>query len=170
METIKYKLSRQKNEFLQNMQKYLDTTIYFYGSIQRFDYIDDVSDIDICIFSDNMESSIISLQQYLNVEKKYIKKFYVNSNNRKVLNGYKVFYKQPFIKLEISIYHDKNKETVLKDIINVIYIPYFYSIILLMIKYINMVFPIPYRYLKKKILNLYKKEPNTYFFITLENK
>ena len=73
METIKYKLSKKKIEFLQNMQEYLDTKLYFYGSIQRFDYIDNVSDIDICIFTDNMDSTILSLQQYLNVEKKYIK-------------------------------------------------------------------------------------------------
>jgi len=170
METIKYKLSRKKKEFLQNMQEYLDTKLYFYGSIQRFDYIDNISDIDICIFTDNMDSTILSLQQYLNVEKKHIKKFYINSKQRKIMGGYKVFYKNTFIKTEISIYETKNKEEVLQDFINTIYMPYFYSIILLILKYMNSVIPIPYHTLKHKIINLYKKEPNTYFFVTLENK
>lgn len=170
METIKSKLSKKKKDFLQSMQEYLDTKLYFYGSVQRADYIDDVSDIDICIFTDNIDSSILSLQHYLNVERKYIKKFYINSKYRKLVTGYKLFYRQSFIKLEISIYDNKYKEDVLQDLINVIYIPYFYSIILLILKYINIAIPIPYNYLKKKILNLYKKESNTYFFITLENK
>jgi predicted nucleotidyltransferase len=170
METIKYKLSRKKNEFLQNMQEYLNTKLYFYGSIQRFDYIDNVSDIDICIFTDNMDSTILSLQQYLNVERKLIKKFYISSQNRKITNGYKVFYKNTFIKIEISIYENRDKEEVLNDFINIIYMPYFYSIILLILKYMNMILPIPYHSLKKKLINLYKKEPDTYFFVTFENK
>jgi len=170
METIKYKLSKKKKDFLQSMQEYLDTKLYFYGSVQRADYIDDVSDIDICIFTDNIDSSILSLQHYLNVERKYIKKFYINSQDKKIMSGYKIFYRNSFIKLEISIYDNKYKEDVLQDLINVIYIPYFYSIILLILKYINIAIPIPYNSLKKKILNLYKKESNTYFFITLENK
>ena len=65
METIKYKLSKKKTEFLQNMQEYLNTKLYFFGSIQRADYIDNVSDIDVCIFTDNMDSTLLSLQQYL---------------------------------------------------------------------------------------------------------
>ena len=46
------------------MQEYLDTKLYFYGSVQRNDYIDNVSDIDICIFSDNIDSTILKVQQY----------------------------------------------------------------------------------------------------------
>lgn len=168
METIKYKLSTKKIEFLQNMQEYLDTSLYFFGSIQRFDYIDNVSDIDICIFTDNMDSTILSLQQYLNVDKKNIKRFYIKSKNTQIKNGYKVFYKNSFIKLEISIYDNKYKEDILEELISIIYIPYFYSIILLILKYIHIVFPIPYKFLKDTLINLYKKEPNTYFFITLK--
>jgi hypothetical protein len=152
------------------MEEYLDTTLYFFGSIQRVDYIDNISDIDICIFTDNIDSSILSLQQYLNIEKKNIKQFYIKSRNKQIRNGYKLFYKNSFIKLEISIYDNKYKKNVLEELINVIYIPYFYSIILLILKYINIVFPIPYKFLKDKIINLHKKEPNTYFFITLKNK
>ena len=170
METIKYKLSKEKIDFLQTMREYLDTPLYFYGSIQRLDYIDNISDIDVCIFTDNIESLILSLQQYLNVEKKHIKKFYINSLNKPLMDGYKLFYENSIIKLEISIYESKYKENVLKDLLTIIYIPNFYSIIILILKYIHMVFPIPYKYLKKKLINTYKREPNTYFFITLKNK
>jgi len=170
METIKYKLSKKKKEFLQNMQEYLDTKLYFYGSVQRLDYIDNVSDIDVCIFTDNMDSTILSLQQYLNVERKYIKKFYINSLDKKIMSGYKIYYRNSFIKLEISIYDEKYKEDVLYQLTTLINMPYYYTILLLILKYVNIVIPIPYRSLKNNLLNFYKRESNTYFFITLENK
>jgi hypothetical protein len=170
MEQIKYKLSNKKKQFLQNMQEYLDTKLYFYGSIQRMDYIDDVSDIDVCMFTDNMDSTLLHLTQYLNIDSNSIKKFYIKTKVTSLVNGYKINYKNPFIKLEICIYHNKNKENVLQEFINIIYIPYFYSFILLILKYINMILPIPYRTIKQKLINSYKKESNTYFFITLKNK
>ena len=153
METINYKLSKPKIEFLQNMQEYLDTKLYFYGSIQRYDYIDNVSDIDICIFTDNVDNSILNIQQYLSVDKKYIKKFYVKTQNKEIKNGYKIFYKNSFIKIEISIYETKYKESILEELNQGIYIPYFYSIIILILKYINMFFPIPYTSLKRNYSN-----------------
>lgn len=168
METIKYKLSQPKIEFLQNMQEYLDTKLYFYGSIQRYDYIDNLSDIDICVFTDNVDTIILNIQQYLNVDKKYIKKFYVKTQNKQIKNGHKIFYKNSFIKIEISIYENKYKEHILEELNQGIYIPYFYSIIILMLKYIHMVVPIPYTSLKRNLINSYKKEPNTYFFVTLK--
>jgi hypothetical protein len=170
MEQIKYKLSNKKKQFLQNMQQYLDTKLYFYGSIQRIDYIDDVSDIDVCIFTDNMDSTLLKIKQYLNIDSNSINKFYIKTKVTSLVNGYKINYKNSFIKLEICIYDNKHKENVLQEFINIIYIPYFYSLILLILKYINMVIPIPYRDIKQKIINGYKQESNTYFFITLKNK
>ena len=52
METINNKLPEHLDLFLQSMRKYINKQVYYYGSVQRFDYLDSHSDIDLYIFTD----------------------------------------------------------------------------------------------------------------------
>ena len=51
METTKNKLTPYEKDFFDKLRNYIDKPIYFYGSIQRDDYLPQASDIDIDIFS-----------------------------------------------------------------------------------------------------------------------
>ena len=66
METTKNELSPYSKTFFKKLSNYLDTKIYYFGSIQRNDYFPKSSDIDIDIFTDNEKSTILKLQNYLN--------------------------------------------------------------------------------------------------------
>ena len=49
METTKNQLTPYESNFFNKLKIYLDTPLYFYGSIQRDDYKSGYSDIDIDI-------------------------------------------------------------------------------------------------------------------------
>lgn len=66
----KNKLPDSTTNFLNNLSEYLQTPLYFYGSIQRYDYFPGKSDIDIDIFTDNEKSTISKLSNYLQIDKK----------------------------------------------------------------------------------------------------
>ena len=53
--------------FFKQLQNYLDTDIYFYGSVNRTDYVPGKSDIDVAIFTDNEYSVITKLQHFLKI-------------------------------------------------------------------------------------------------------
>ena len=57
-----------KNFFI-DLQNYLDTELYFYGSVNRSDYVHGKSDIDVAIFTDNEYSTISKLQHFLHVKR-----------------------------------------------------------------------------------------------------
>jgi predicted nucleotidyltransferase len=168
MEKIKYKISKQKKKFLQRMEEFLNTKLYFYGSIQRYDYIDNVSDIDVLIFTNNFDNILLLLNQYLILRNKQIKKIHTISKDNKntIINGYKINYKSDIIKLEISIYNNKNKKYILQHVRNDFNLPIYFTFCLYILKLINMIIPIPYNKIKGYIMNkLYQKEPETSFFI-----
>ena len=168
MDKIKYKISKQKKIFLQRMEEFLNTKLYFYGSIQRYDYIDNVSDIDVLIFTDNFDNTLLLLNQYLILRSKQIKKIHTISQDSKktIINGYEINYRSDIIKLEISIYNNKNKKYILEHIRGDFNLPIYFTFCLYILKLINMVIPIPYNKIKRHIINkLYHKEPNTSFFI-----
>ena len=116
METPKNKLTPKEKQFLDGLSEYLDTKLFYYGSIQRDDYIPGKSDIDVNIFTDNESSTISKLQHYLHVRKKDFQKIvWKVYNANKVVTGYKIKYQNSFIKLEASIYNEKYKFIILKD-------------------------------------------------------
>ena len=53
METTKNELPYKLKRFFYKLENDLDTKLYFYGSIQRNDYVAGKSDIDVSIFTDN---------------------------------------------------------------------------------------------------------------------
>ena len=78
METTKNKLSPYASMFYNRLKNYLETSLYFYGSIQRNDYVPDKSDIDVDLFTENINSTITKMQHFLDVDKSKFKKFIYN--------------------------------------------------------------------------------------------
>ena len=65
METIRNKISPRTQHFFNRLSQYLDTKLYYFGSVQRADYFPQASDIDVDIFTDNPEATMIKMQHFL---------------------------------------------------------------------------------------------------------
>ena len=85
MTKTKNKLPDKTNYFLTNLSDYLQTPLYFYGSIQRYDYYHGHSDIDIDIFTNNEKSTINTLSNYLQIDKKKFKKIIWQNDKRRMI-------------------------------------------------------------------------------------
>jgi hypothetical protein len=137
METTANKMSDYATTFFHNLSNYLDTKIYYYGSIQRIDYFPKASDIDVDIFTDNEYSTITKLQNFLGVERYNFHKFVYKLHKTNILvNGYKVKYKNEehnFV-TEISIYNEKNKKDVLYEHNSKAQLPIYISLTLIILK------------------------------------
>jgi len=158
MNTIRETLPKSVKEFFYKLSEYLDTELYFYGSINRSDYIHNKSDIDTAIFTDNEESIINKLQHFLHVKRDAFDKV-IWKINGKTIYGYKIKCdKYIDIKCEIAIYNNEYKE------------------ILFMLKTIHYTIPIlsvkTYAYYKRIIFNeiLFKKKDTVFFLIPQPNK
>lgn len=137
MDEIKNRLTINETIFFENLSKFIDKELYFYGSIQRPDYIKGKSDIDIDIFTDNESSTINKLCIFLNIKKsKFKKSFYKIKNS--MAYGYKTAYKddENNIKVEISVYNEKYKNVVLHDHDNCRYLPFYITWALIIIKFL----------------------------------
>ena len=79
METTKNKLTSEQMKFFKKLSNYLDTKLYYYGSIQRNDYLFGTSDIDVCIFTNNNTETKYKLVSFLGLKKKEYKKIVLKS-------------------------------------------------------------------------------------------
>ena len=136
IEKTKNKLPNNIKQFFYKLSNYLDTNLFFYGSVQRYDYLPDNSDIDIAIFTDNEYSTIVKLQHFLHVERKDFKKFVLMEENEEDVNGYKVKYKNEHLNLnaEFSIYNNKYEEIRKNKLSRHIDMPFYISILLYILK------------------------------------
>ena len=159
METIKNEMSEHNKFFFEKLKNYLDTKIYFFGSVQRDDYFPKSSDIDIAIFTDNINSTVTKLQSFLNADKSEFKSFVWRLNyDNSLVRGYKILYKEPEKNLiaEISIYNEKYKEGILNEHNGKSVLPFYATCALIIIKYLFYTLNIMpkewYVYFKKIIL------------------
>ena len=136
MTKTKNKLPDATNHFLTNLSDYLQTPLYFYGSIQRYDYYHGHSDIDIDIFTDNESSTIEKLCNFLHIKKSEFRKSLYKLHST-VVRGYKTKYKDDHngIEVEISIYNNNYKNLVLEEHSKAKNMPLHISIILLIVKF-----------------------------------
>ena len=160
METTKNKLPVYAQNFFNKLKNYLDTKIYYYGSIQRNDYFPKSSDIDVDIFTDNESSTLLKIQNLLNIPKSEFRKFiYKLHKTNELVNGTKFKYEFPNTKntTEISIYNNKYKNNVLIEHNSKVQIPYYISILLIILKFIYYNLGILpdyiYSYFKKLLMN-----------------
>jgi hypothetical protein len=140
METTKNKLSPQEIIFFQNLKNYIELPLYFYGSVQRYDYLPQYSDIDVDIFTNDEKSIIIKLQNFLNVDRNDFKKtiFRIKEDGMVIL-GYKIKYinEKDKINAEFAIFNEKDKNYIIESQKNKFNLPYLICLLLLFIKILH---------------------------------
>lgn len=158
MEVTKNKLSPYASMFFNRLRNYLETKLYFYGSIQRNDYIPNKSDIDVDIFTENIQSTITKLQNFFDVDRYKFKKFIFKIKNN-VIIGYKITIKEPLhhFRTEISIYDEKSKHLVLNEHQRKFQIPFHIAFLISILKLLHYhvgIIPIKhFKYCKDYLLN-----------------
>ena len=114
MEDIKDRLGEYKYNFFNNLQNYLDTELYFYGSIKRVDYISNSSDVDIIVITDNVKSMLSKTQTYLNISKDKTQKIFQQHSvyDKGIITGYKLKYKndENNIEFDLLFYDEKYRD------------------------------------------------------------
>ena len=139
MNKIRNDFNPNLKQFFINLQNYLDTELYFYGSVNRSDYIHNKSDIDVAIFTNNIEGTLLKLQNFLNEKRSSFKKFvYRLRLTNKVAYGYKVKYDDPqkLFTAEIAIYSENLKNEVLIEQYSKCDIPFYISFLLYLLKFL----------------------------------
>lgn len=136
METTKNNLTKNEKNFFNGVSKYLESPLYFYGSIQRNDYLQGQSDIDTVIFTDNETATISKLINYLHIKKSKIKGFVIEGDT-KIIKGSKIFYEDPSGEffVEFAIINYKNRESFLDYHSKKYNLPFYISFILIIIKF-----------------------------------
>jgi predicted nucleotidyltransferase len=139
METTKNIMSDYSNLFFNKIKNYLDTPIYFFGSVQRDDYFPQSSDIDVAIFTDNINNTILKLQSFLNVNRNDFKSFVWRLNyDNNLVKGYKIIYREPEhnLAVEIAVYDEKYKNGILQEHNGRRDLPFYATCALVIIKYL----------------------------------
>ena len=175
MNKIRSDFPSDLKKFFYDLKNYLDEDLYFYGSVNRSDYVHGKSDIDVAIFTDNEYSIMSKLQHFLHVKRDAFDKI-VWKLNGKMIYGYKIkCNKYTNSKCEIAIYNNDFKKTLLDEMKTYDIIPFYISILLFIIKTLYYTFPIlnnkTYSDYKRYIFNdLYLRKKNTVFFLLKQNK
>lgn len=170
MNTIRSDFPEDVKNFFKRLENYLDTELYFYGSVNRSDYVHGKSDIDLAIFTDNEYSVMNKLQHFLHVKRNAFDKV-VWKINGDMIYGYKIKCEKYIdIKCEIAIYNNDFKARLLKEISQYNKIPLYISILLFILKTIHYTFPLisseTYSKYKRIIFNeIMLKKKNTVFFL-----
>ena len=162
MEDIKDRLGEYKYNFFNNLQNYLDSKLYFYGSIKRSDYFGSSSDIDIIVITDNVKSMMSKIQNYLNINKNKIQTIFQQHStyHKGIITGYKIKYKnkENDITFDLLIYDEKNRKEVLQRIHDINNLPLYIVFILYTLKilcYLYLLSKSNYIYLKSYLFYCY---------------
>ena len=175
METTKNKLSQQESVFFEKLRNYLDTPLYFYGSIQRDDYLPHHSDIDVNIFSNDEKDIIIKLQNFLNVDRNNFKKTLIKMNNTNIIiPGYKLKYNDKINKInaEFAIFNEKNKNLIIELHKSKFSISYFVCLIILFIKFLYYELKIIpskiFQRLKNYLIGITEEDNNNFIILNID--
>ena len=159
METTKHPIPENAKRFFNNLSDYLEIKLLYFGSIQRNDYFPGRSDIDVDVFTSNVESTIVKMQQYMNAPKEKFKKVvWKLAYNDRIVYGYKMAYKTENFMAEFSIYDEKYKEDVIFEHMSKSVLPFYITWMLLILKVLHYNFEIVDRewfaYFKNQIMNV----------------
>jgi len=141
---IREDLPRNIKDFFYNLKNYLDSELYFYGSINRFDYIHGKSDIDLAIFTDNEYSTINQLQHFLHAKKSDFKKI-IWKLEEQMIYGFKIKCDQNLLngaECEIAIYNNDFKNILQYEFQRNDNVPIFLFISLYILKFFHYTLPI----------------------------
>ena len=159
--------------FFKNLQYYLDTELYFYGSVVRHDYVHNQSDIDVAIFTDNEYSTIAKLQHFLHVKRNAFDKVAWKLEGR-MLYGYKIKchkHVPELGKCEIVVYNNDFKDQLLHDMRRYVSLPLWVNILLFWLKTFHYTIPLlpehVYSECKRTIFNkwMINKEDTVFFLL-----
>ena len=161
---LKNKLFGIEKKFLYELNNYLDTPIYLYGSILRSDYFPDKSDIDLAIFANDIPTIIDKLVIFLGINKSKIKVFKFETN-KQTIYGYKtnyvlttpckIFFYDTFKRFEISLYNLKDKDELIKNNIKQMKPPFLIALQLFIIKYLYYYMYLNNKYYKRIKENIF---------------
>ena len=135
---IKKKLTRQQIDFIEQLQQYCNCEMQFYGSIERIDYFPQFSDIDIDVFTPNVNSTLFKLRQFLSTEEDKVQNV-VWSTTKPTFSKFrckKIKFQNDFIKLEIGVYDIKYKKKLIKVREYKKQIPFYALVFLYFVKFI----------------------------------
>jgi hypothetical protein len=154
METTKNNLPENTKTFFYNLSNYLDTKLYYFGSVQRPDYVAEKSDIDVDIFTDNEKSIMSKMQHFLHVKNSDFKPIIWIIDEKQVY-GYKIKYEnaEENIMAEFFIYNEKFKNVIIKEHTNKFILPFYITIMLYILKFFHYTIPL----LPNKTYNKYKR-------------
>ena len=182
MEDIKNKMPINQQHFFTQLENYLETPLYYYGSVRRYDYSPNNSDIDAILFTNNEASSISQLQNWFQVSTSEFKTTvnYLPTSNQ-IAHGHKYTYKNKTqnISTDILIYNVKYEELLKKDTLSKINVPVYITIIWLIFKFLRYQVGIlskpMYVYLKQITLDIlddgiyfWEKKTNSWKFFTFD--
>lgn len=158
MEDIKEKISDNQYIFLKNLQDYIGNDLIFFGSIKRCDFMSENSDIDIAIISDNINSTLKKLQNYLNLHDNKIRMIVQKIPNKNgIIIGYKTNYdddERINLSLEIIIYDEKYRNDIMFFIHKINNLPFYILLPLILLKF----FYYKLHIISIKILKFFKKK------------
>jgi hypothetical protein len=175
MNNIRNDFPPDLKKFFYDLKNYLDTDLFFYGSVNRPDYVHDKSDIDIGIFTDNEHSMMTKIQHFLHVKKDAFDKV-VWKLEGKIIYGYKIKCdKYINSKCEIAIYNSDFKNILLNEMKTYNTLPFYILIMLFFLKTVFYIFPIissdTYKLYKRIIFNrIMINKQNSNFVLLKQNK
>ena len=120
-------------DFCKGLSTYINLPLYFYGSVQRLDYFEGHSDIDLFIFTDNLDDTLSNIRLYM--RDPYIKTkkvIYDIYDSYPFIYGYKI--KNKKINVEMSIFDIKYKSVILAENKKKTYLPFIVVLMLYIIK------------------------------------
>jgi predicted nucleotidyltransferase len=154
MEDIRQKIGDDNYYFLNSLQEHIGNELLFFGSIKRCDFIQENSDVDIAIISDNVNSTLKKLQNFLGLHDNKIRKIIQKiPNKNSVIYGYKTNCERDDISLEIVIYDEKYRKDIMVHIDKINNLPFYILFPLMVIK----IFYYKLHIISKDFLNLIKK-------------
>lgn len=164
-------MTPQMRRYFANIERTFGLKLYFYGSIKRYDYFPNESDIDIDIFAENPDSLKFQLKQYFRLKTKKIKNVMTYINGIPI-HGYKFSHlnQKLQIKCEFSVYPSQYKKLILQEHLKKTRLPFIGTFCLLIVKTmyysLNLLDLNTYKQLKKYILSTvvgYKDPPFVIF-------
>lgn len=174
MQSTKNPLSLQEEVFLKGAQSQINLPFYYFGSIQRQDYLPGYSDIDVDIFTPNVEDSLKKIEDYcrqLSPERiRSPKKIVWKLQSGRIVYGRKYHYRDSSVNVEFSIYPSQYQSAVLHDHLLKMDLPWYCILLLLIWKTFFYQLPLfsldTYRWLKKKTMTFCVGLPDE-TFVTL---
>lgn len=166
METTRNTLPPHIQKFFADLKSFIGVPLYYYGSVQRPDFIPTKSDIDVDIFTHNVDSMVGKLHHYLN---RPLSKFHKTLMylNKKVISGYKVFYKHVgdgddddnTFSAEFAIFNEVDKDAILKEHLRKMDLPFYITFLLVLTKWCYYIYGIldkkQYKMIKNTILSTF---------------